>query len=337
MSPSAIFWTAPNEVQHQSFSPREPGPGEVLVEVAYSLVSPGTEREWLSSDSMHASVLGTTFPFVPGYSAAGRVVETGEGVEQLSVGDAVVAGVTGGPVTECHASHVVAPAVAVFPIPDNVRLKDAVFFNLGMTAAHTVRLSGVQKNDSLTVVGQGPIGTMAAQVAQARGASPVVALDLLPERRALSESLGVSYAVDPSDEAALQAVMTSVGGGTTASIDLSGAVAGINLALQTTAPLGTVVLSTALNQHEIQADYDAIFFKGLVVKGAFVLARPSESRDDTTYFLELLSDGSVTSIVHDDEVFSPGDAASVYRRVLEGDRSLTAPVFAWNPELEATR
>jgi NADPH:quinone reductase-like Zn-dependent oxidoreductase len=107
---TAIFWNAPGDVDYRELVLPEPGPGEVLIENVYSLVSPGTEREWLSSAESHFP-LGTTFPFVPGYSAAGHIIAVGPEVKGWSTGDAVVAT----PLTGCHASHLIAPASADLP------------------------------------------------------------------------------------------------------------------------------------------------------------------------------------------------------------------------------
>ncbi|MEV4581548.1 zinc-binding alcohol dehydrogenase [Nonomuraea jabiensis] len=325
METRAVVWSGPKQAEYRTVSLEDPKPGEILIESVYSLVSPGTEREWLTSDDSHA-VLGTTFPFVPGYSVAGRVVALGANVTGLSVGDRIVAG----PGTGCHAAHVIAPVDTVFPVPDEVPLRSAVFFNLGTTAAHTVRLSGARLGDSLSIVGQGPIGLLATQIAAAQGIWPILALDLDPDRRAAALTHGATYTADPTD-AAFDTVLTRVGGGSQASIDLSGAPAGINTALRVTAPLGTVVLSSGMTA-PISLDYGSLFIKGITMIGALVAARPAEMKKDTENFLRLIATGVVTTPDRDEDVYDPAAAAQVYERVLGGDRALTAPLFAWHPD-----
>ena len=325
MKTTAIFWNAPGDVEYRELELAEPGPGEVLIENAYSLVSPGTEREWLSSAESHV-VLGTTFPFVPGYSAAGRIIAVGPGVEGWSTGDVVVAT----PITGCHAAHLIAPASTVFRVPAGLPLREAVFFNLGMTATHTVRLSDVQLGESLTVVGLGPIGMLATQIAKVRGARPILALELDEQRRARAESLGATFAADPRTEE-FENLLASLGGGTSATIDLSAAAAGLNTAIHATRPCGTVVLSTA-TMAPLTVNYGELFIKGLVAKGAFIGARPAESSRDIEIFLQLLAAGQVTTPYEGDQVFAPSDAQAVYKQILEGDKSLSAPVFTWAGE-----
>jgi 2-desacetyl-2-hydroxyethyl bacteriochlorophyllide A dehydrogenase len=322
---TAIFWNAPGDVDYRELVLPEPGPGEVLIENVYSLVSPGTEREWLSSAESHFP-LGTTFPFVPGYSAAGHIIAVGPGVEGWSTGDAVVAT----PVTGCHASHLIAPASMVFRVPAGLSLREAVFFNLGMTATHTIRLSDVQLGESLTIVGLGPIGMLATQVAKARGADPILALELDDQRRARAASLGATFAADPRTEE-FEAILAELGGGTSVTIDLSGTAAGVNTAIHATQPCGTVVLSTA-TMAPLTINYGELFIKGLVAKAAFVGARPAETGRDTEIFLRLLAAGQVTTPYDGGQVFSPSDAQAVYKRILAGDKSLTAPIFTWRGE-----
>lgn len=319
----AVLWTAAEQVEVTEVEVRSPGPGEILVQVEYSLVSPGTEREWLTSDLGHV-VLGTTFPFVPGYSPAGRVVAIGAGVEGWAVGDPIV----GNPTTGAHASHVVVPAALAFHVPEGVPLRAAVAFNIGMTAVHTVRLADVEAGDSLSIVGQGPIGAFATQVARARGMNPIVCYELDQQRRERSLQLGATHTRDPRRTGEVEDLLRQLGGGTRATIDLSASPAGIDTALHATAPLGTVVFSTAMNA-PVTLDYGELFLKGLTVKGAFVMARMAESNADVVEFLRLLSTGEVVVPQDHDELYAPEQAPELYRRVVSGDRGLSAPVFTW--------
>jgi 2-desacetyl-2-hydroxyethyl bacteriochlorophyllide A dehydrogenase len=326
MHTRAVVWSAPGEVRMREVEVAEPGPGQVLIENAYSSISPGTERHWLASDESHA-VLGTTFPFVPGYAASGQIVAVGPGVDGHAPGDRVVAG----PAVGGHASHVLAGVDAVYRVPDELALRKAVFFNLGATAAHTVRLAEVRPGDSLTVVGQGPIGVLATQIARAQGVTPILALDLVGERRALGARLGATHTADPTDEAGFAATLAGIGGVTDAAIDLSASPSGLDVAIRVTRPLGIVAMSTAA-MGRVTYDYGTGFVKGLVLKNAFVGARPEEVRRDTIGFLQLVADGVVRTPDRGEETFSPDDAPDVYARVLARDPQLVAPLLAWNPE-----
>ena len=85
----------------------EPGPGEVLIRVAYAGVNYGEIQHRLGD---FGEPEGET---VPGLEASGRVAALGEGVTGASVGDAVTAYLPGG---GGYAEYTVAPAAFVFQI-----------------------------------------------------------------------------------------------------------------------------------------------------------------------------------------------------------------------------
>lgn len=321
MKTRAIVWNAPLDVTYDTVDVPKLGPRDVLIETAYTLVSPGTEKEWLSSNDAHV-VLGTTFPFVPGYSVAGTVEAVGEEVTEWSVGDRVV----GGPPYGAHAAHVVVPSALTFGVADNVALADAAFFNLGMTAAHTLAVSGLRLGDSVAIVGQGPIGLLATQIARSYGAWPVTALELDPARRKSALNVGATRAIDPTHSTDFAGWIGDSHGGAEVTVDLSASVRGLGTAISATRSLGTVVLSTGMNT-SLEIPYGDVFIKGLTLKGAFVNARHEQVPDDTRTFLALLARGELT--VPESMIVRPNDAAALYQRLLDGDRQMPTPIFDW--------
>lgn len=321
MKADSIVWTGAEKVSFEPTDVGEPSPTQVLVEVAYSLVSPGTEREWLSSDQSHV-VLGATFPLVPGYSLAGTVKSVGKRVTRFRPGDRVV----GSPLIGAHASIALVAEDLTFHIPDDVSLKQAVYFNLGRSAAHTLWLSGVRLGDSITIVGQGPIGTLATQIAASYGAHPIVAVELDAARRTRAVAAGATHAMDPTDTKFDEFIAST--GGSQYAVDLSGSLTGLATAIHATAPLGTVVLSTGMNA-DLTIPYGEVFLKGLTLKGAFVNARSARTAVDIATFLDLVDRGAVHVPDGSEGTFAPEQAAEVYRRVLKRDRALTAPLFDW--------
>lgn len=327
MKARAVVWTAPRHVEVQDVEVTAPGPGELLIQHAVSLVSPGTEAEWLASDESHA-VIDTTFPFVPGYSRAGWVKAVGEGVSEWVSGDRVVAPFdrAGRPIF-AHASHSVVRAVDVDRVPDGVAFDDAVFFLLGQAAAYVVMRGGVGLSGSVAIVGQGPIGNLAVQFARESGAREIVALDLVEARRDAARKVGATIALDPARDAEVAEYLVRTGGVDTA-IDLSGAEAGTNLAIRLAAEGGTVVLSTGYGGR-MSLDYGAMFVKGLTVLGGYVNAMPERARVATRAYLQLVADGSIDLTTLRSEPIDPNDAPAVYERILAHDSTLRTPLFRW--------
>ena len=121
-----------------------PGKGEVLLKAKYSAMSPGTENGLLGE---HIVPLPTSI----GYAMAAEVIEVGEGVEDLKVGDHVVATVE-------HAQYVVTSELNCTLCPEGVDLKQAAFWNLGLTGMYALRRSNLQLGEPCAVLGQGFVG-----------------------------------------------------------------------------------------------------------------------------------------------------------------------------------
>jgi NADPH2:quinone reductase len=113
-------------------------------------------------------------PFVPGSEYAGVVEAVGDGVTQLKVGDAVAAfGGTGG-----FATHAVAKAGLVMPLPPGFAFDDASAFVLTYATTHHALLdrAALRAGETVLILGAaGGVGTAAIQIAKAVGARVIAA------------------------------------------------------------------------------------------------------------------------------------------------------------------
>jgi NADPH:quinone reductase len=135
-------------------------------------------------------------PFVPGNECAGVVVEVGESVDALSVGDRVLALVGNG----AFAADVVArtPPAQVHVIPEQMGWDHAAALNLTYgTALHALhRRAQLRSGDVLLVTGAaGGCGLAAVQIAKAMGAY-VIAVGGGPSKVALAASMGADATID---------------------------------------------------------------------------------------------------------------------------------------------
>ena len=172
-------------------------PGCVLVRIAASVVSAGTERA--STDFAAKSLLQKARsrpdlvrevmnkvrrdgllsaasavrnrldqPAALGYSSAGTVVEVGEGITDLRAGDRVACAGAGFAV---HAEFACVPRLLVARIPSaEVEFESAAFTTIGAVAIHGVRTADAKLGDVVSVVGLGLIGQLAVQILNAEGA-----------------------------------------------------------------------------------------------------------------------------------------------------------------------
>ncbi len=164
----AVILDQPKHIALQRLAIDAPGSGDVLVEIAWSGISTGTER-LLWSGSM-PSFPGMGYPLVPGYESVGRVVEAGP-ESGRSVGDWVFV-----PGAQCYgeirglfggsASRVTVPGARVTPVDETLG-EQGVLLALAATAYHAITAEGAKGPD--LIIGHGALGRLLARIAVARG------------------------------------------------------------------------------------------------------------------------------------------------------------------------
>lgn len=175
-----------------------------------------------------------------GYAAAGDVVEVGDGVTDLAVGDLVACAGAG---QANHADYINVPRNLVCRIPAGCAVRDAAATTLGAIALQGVRRATPQLGERVAVIGLGFIGQITMQLLRAAGCT-VVGLDLDPARVARARSLGMDAGASSPDELKLVARDLTAGRGCDRTLitaaTKSNAV--INLAMDVTRAKGTVVI-----------------------------------------------------------------------------------------------
>lgn len=159
-------------------------PGQVLVEMRASAISPGTELGGVKRRRENPSDGG---PRVFGYGNAGVVIGYGEGTEdEYELGQGVAC--MGGGYAD-HATHCAVPKNMCVPIPDGVSFEQAAFTCLAATALHAIRRGEVSLGEYWAVFGLGPVGQFALQLARVAGAH-VMGVDMLDNRLAAASKMG---------------------------------------------------------------------------------------------------------------------------------------------------
>jgi NADPH2:quinone reductase len=171
------------EVMHVEEVPTpEPGAGQVRVRVAAAGVN--------FIDIYHRSgQYKVPLPFVVGVEGAGVVDAAGAGVSDLKVGDPVAwAGVPGS-----YATHVLAPADRLVPVPRGLDLHQAAAVMLqGMTAhylTHSTFPLGAEHR-CLIHAAAGGVGQLFCQMARMRGAALIIGTAGSPEKAQLARDAG---------------------------------------------------------------------------------------------------------------------------------------------------
>ena len=96
-----------------------------------------------------------------GYSTAGRILQVGEGVSDLSAGDLVACAGAG---YANHAEVICVPRNLVARIPQNVEARQAAFATLGSIALQGIHRAALSPGESVGIIGLGLIGQLAALI-----------------------------------------------------------------------------------------------------------------------------------------------------------------------------
>lgn len=177
---------------------------------------------------------GVRYPVALGNMCVGEVIEVGPGVTRLQVGDRVF---HYGPF---RTEHVWPETVRV--LPEGVPWQAAVCLDPADFALGAVRDGHVRIGDAVAVFGLGAIGLMAVQLAKRAGAYPVIAIDPIPLRREVAQSLGADLVLDPTAcDAGLEIRRATDRRGADVCIEYSGSHLALQAALRGVAYLGTVV------------------------------------------------------------------------------------------------
>ncbi|MGX9688170.1 NADPH:quinone oxidoreductase family protein [Deinococcus wulumuqiensis] len=183
-----------------------PGPGEVVMAVEAAGVNYPDALMVMGQYQVRPPL-----PFVAGAEAAGTVAAVGEGVTHLRPGQSVVA-FTG---TGAFASHLVAPAAHVIPLPPGFPADVAATLPLAYgTALHALIQRGqLHEGETLLVLGAaGGVGLAAVMIGKALGAR-VIAAASTPEKCAAASEHGADEVINYAEEDLRERLRALIGKG----------------------------------------------------------------------------------------------------------------------------
>jgi len=306
-----------------------PKANEVLVETEASVISPGTELAYLHQmENARWPMPGMN----NGYCSCGKVIAVGGEVKDLAVGHRVVA-------LARHASHFVTEAASAYPVHDGMSPMDAAAFTLGAIAMQGVRKGRVRLGQSVAVIGLGPIGNLAGQIAKAAGATAVVGIDPVKWRQGVALKSGFNAVADSAGAAPLERFYrTKKNEGFDVVIEATGSPIPIVDAFRLTRRLGhTVLLGSTRGVTEKVDFYNDVHRKGITVVGGHNGARPPA--DDSDAFstlptdirtvLDLIADGRIVMQPLISAVVPPGEAPKAYERLSARNEELMTVGLKW--------
>lgn len=266
-----------------------PGPGQVLIDVAYASVT-FVETQVRSGDGPFGR---PALPRVPGNGVGGRIVALGPNVDPALIGTLVVTrtGGEGG-----YAERPLAPADEVVPVPPGLALKDAVALLAdGRTALLLFRQAEVKPGEKVLVeAAAGGVGSLLVQLAVHAGAR-VVGAARGYRKAELVASLGASY-VDYSKNEWLRRVRDAAGGDLDVVFDGVGGTIG-TAAVGALRPGGRVSLYGMASGADTTLDEEDLAARHIRTLGLFAAPGPTETHPLIGEALRLAADDSLRPIV----------------------------------------
>jgi L-iditol 2-dehydrogenase len=239
-----------------------------------------------------------TPPVVVGHEFAGEIAEVGASVTGWAAGDRVVSEqhtracghcrqcLTGNAfacaskrapgyfVDGAFAELIKVPAWLLHRIPGNLSFVEAAFTEPSAVAAHgLLDRTGISPEDIVLVLGCGPIGLVAAKMAQVAGASKVIITGVARDEKARlpkARELGIDCVVNV-EQTDLAALVTDVTGGEGADVvvELSGAPPAIAQAFRLARRLGRVGIIGQPPADEVTIPYREALFRALTVSFSY--------------------------------------------------------------------
>jgi L-iditol 2-dehydrogenase len=285
----AVVLHAPKDIRFEDVETPRPGRGDVLVKVKAAGVC--------GSDVPRVMVTGTYhFPTIPGHEFSGEVVELGKGVSsEVKVGTrvAVAPCIPCGRCSSCRkkeffqcpnynylgsrsdggfAEFVKSPAVNLVKVPDEVDDESAAFTEPASVALHCLECAGgVKPKETVAVFGLGPIGNLAAQLANIAGAK-VFGIDIEDEKITIARKVGLKYLFNAGEDDAVMSILKLTGRqGVDLAIESAGSSRALTDCLKAVRPSGRVGLVGRIEDGvRISAeDYALILRKELVLTGSW--------------------------------------------------------------------
>lgn len=253
-------------------------------------------------------------PVTLGHEFAGEVVEIGENVTEVKVGDRVTSETTFYICGECKycksqdynlcstrrglgtqqdggfTKYVVARKESVHILPENVDYLSASITEAMACAHHAVAKSNIKKNDVVVVLGPGPIGLLVAQIAKTFDAT-VIITGLEKDRSRLDKGieLGIDFALDIQHDDIKQTVNELTNGyGADIVFECTGAPPSVNFGLDLLTKKGQYVQVGIFPTAEILTDFEKIIQKELSITGC-----RSQKPSDWEPSLKLMNENKV--------------------------------------------
>lgn len=266
---------------------------QVLVQLEYVGIC-GSDVHYYHSGRCGSYEVDLNEDFMLGHECAGTVVEIGEAVTSLKVGDRVALepGITCGtcefcksgkynlcpdvvflatpPVQGCYEEYIAFPENMCFKLPDNVSTKEGALIEPLSVGFHAANQGKVQVGDTVVILGGGCIGLVTLLSCKAHGAGQIILADIVDARLEKAKELGATHVINSKEKDIKEEIAKLTDG---RGVDIVFETAGSPVTIAQTPYLvckgGTIVLVGISAQEEINYNFAQIMDKEATIKSVF--------------------------------------------------------------------
>ncbi|MBI4572551.1 MAG: galactitol-1-phosphate 5-dehydrogenase [candidate division NC10 bacterium] len=290
----ALVHTAPMQFDLRDVAQPQPAEDEVLVRVKACGICGSDVHGYTGSTGRRIP------PLIMGHEAAGIVEGVGRSARDVAVGDRITFDSTvycnqcpacrQGRMNLCQdrkvlgvstpvfrrdgamAEYVVVPWWIIHRLPDAVSFEEAALIEPAAVSLHAARITPIEVNDVVAVVGAGQIGLFAMQAARVKGAGIIVVLDVKEERLALARQLGADVTINSGTGDVAAEMRRAVGRpDADAVLEAVGVEATVRLAMDLTKLGGNLTLIGNVTPR-IQVNLQDIVSRELTIRGSCAIA-----------------------------------------------------------------
>jgi putative PIG3 family NAD(P)H quinone oxidoreductase len=274
----------------------EPGPGEVLIDVAASAVN---RADMMQRQGAYPPPPGA--PPYPGLECSGTVAAVGDGVTAWRPGDEVCALLSGGG----YAELVVVPAGQLLPAPKSTTLTDAAALPETICTVYSNVFQGARLAPGETLLihgGSSGIGTTAIQLAKHAGATVAVTAgtqEKLDDCRRLGADILINYREDDFVESLMEA---TGGHGADVILDIIGA-GYLTRNVAALAPDGRIANIGMQQGRKAELDLNKLMTKRGTIMSTTLRGRPAEQKASIVAAVAaniwpLVDEGVIRPVIH---------------------------------------
>ncbi|MGF1561533.1 MAG: 2,3-butanediol dehydrogenase [Geminicoccaceae bacterium] len=267
----AARWHGAKDIRVETIDDPMPDAGQVKIKVAWTGICGSDLHEYLAGPifvpvAENHPLSHDKAPIVMGHEYCGEVVDLGDGVTGLAVGDRVAiepifaceacAPCRNGKYNLCEklgfvglsggyggfATYSVVPARMVHKMPDSLSIEQGAVVEPAAVALHAIRISALKAGDKAAVFGAGPIGLLVVESLRIAGASEIYVVEPSETRRQKALALGATAAFDPTVDDPVEAIRDRTLSGVDVAFEVTGVPAVLPQSIESTRYEGQTII-----------------------------------------------------------------------------------------------